>query len=164
MTTLDITGYWSSLDLYQGTPEEDALALAADGTGWYDWSSMGGGFEVLRFRWDIAETGELTLRMAMYLQGTWSKGSQPGKPFYHIAEQRPMDQTRRTNYTIGPALNALRRPVTVLALADRVVTGQRFALVRTRVDAEDYPIFKPDPQSCSITSPTCRFSATTGCG
>jgi hypothetical protein len=144
MATPDVVGYWSSIDLYQGSPEEDALAFVADGSAWYDWSSMGGGFEVLRFRWEISEPNELIMHMTLYLHGTWSRGSEPGNPAYHVVTRQPMDEVRRTKYTIEPALNALRLPVTVLSLASNVLTGHRFAFVRSKVDIEDDPTYGED--------------------
>jgi hypothetical protein len=104
---------------------------------------MGGGFEVLRFRWEIPEPGELVMHMTLYLYGTWSSGPKPGRTAYRITKRQPMDETSRTKYTIGPALDAIRRPVTVLSLAENVLTTQqRFAFVRSEVGIEDDPTFR----------------------
>lgn len=135
-----LVGYWSDEDLYQGSMEAADIAFRPGGTGWAYWSRDGGTFFVLRFRWDTASDGDLTLDVRQELSGTWEL---EGRTTQHrVTSQAACDQQIVLAYQIAAGQDAFKRPATLLKLDKPIrlgTIGDWFALKRELTEHEQDP-------------------------
>ena len=105
----ELVGLWSSeaTGLYYSSFGEDALAFAADGTGWQEQYP----YRVIRFTWRRVAAGELVLtchERLQYLDGALGP-PQPHTASYRIAYQIQEEDTpfegRRVILRIDPAVD-----------------------------------------------------------
>ncbi len=125
MTGTDLHGYWSTANLDQGSMEAQAVVFLPDGTGWWKWMNAMG-FEVDRFRWQVASPGHLTVHIFGYFGGTTHfTGGRPlgrrGRRTLEHRVERQHDENLRnaTRYTIAAAQDAWGNDATVLETAER---------------------------------------------
>lgn len=118
--------------------ESCELVFLGDGSGWSEWSNLGGAFEVLRLQWKLPATDQLAVLIQEYLGGTWTLEGLVTR--YRVERQRHESRSVMTSYVIHPGADALRRPVTLLELGKKIGLANRYALMRRDVRAIDEPI------------------------
>ncbi|KAA2260446.1 hypothetical protein F0L68_20130 [Solihabitans fulvus] len=146
MVDSNLLGYWSSLPLDGGgSMETDDIAFRADGTGWTEWSRLGGPFLVTRFRWRTTDVGRLEIRTQLRLSGSWRIDG-PAVA-YEVAERETDETLLRLAYAIGPAEGAYGAEVTLLEFDEpiaRGTIGSQYALTERDIGAEGDPTADTD--------------------
>jgi len=126
-----LVGYWSDKNLSMGSMEGADVAFRPDGYGWVHWSNFGGGFFIMRFSWDVAESGQLTLDMHEELSGTWRWERHTHR--YRVASQDACDTRTVLTYEIRHGQDVLGRPAVLLETGQPIslgTVGSRFAFER----------------------------------
>jgi hypothetical protein len=128
MADARLLGKWSNKNLSLGSMAAVDIAFSAEGTGWIHWSNVGGGFELMRFRWRDASGRDLTLDLYEYESGTWRMVD--GRPPRQTKKQRE-DERIAVAYQITAGQDVVGNPATILEFDQpliRGVVGNRFAL------------------------------------
>jgi hypothetical protein len=126
-----LVGYWSDKHLYLGSMEGADVAFRPDGYGWVHWSNFGGGFFIMRFSWDVGESGQLTLATHEELSGTWRR--ERHTPRYRVSTQEACDTKTVLAYEIRQGQDVLGRPAVLLETGQPIslgTVGSRFAFER----------------------------------
>lgn len=134
-----LVGFWSSDDLVQGMPEVDRLGLRSDGTGWYEWISMGDGWNYRTFTWAVREPGRLTLTDIRGHSGTWSIDPVSDAIGHHVHSRDFEEGSAVVPFAVGPGPTLYKGAVTILDLLEPVFLDNRFALVRRDIESGDEP-------------------------
>lgn len=140
----DFVGLWDS-GLYDRRPRQSSqLGFLPDGRGWTTWANSSGTLTVGRLHWRCTPGGQLELRYAWRIIGSW-RGSTETLALTSVTEQRPDSTVLYTNYTIGLATAvAAPEPYPALRTAEPVEASTSFALARRDLGPRDdpsYPLF-----------------------
>jgi len=139
----ELVGLWDSGPFDYGAMESSRIGLRADGTGWGEWSSFGGGMELIVFTWRSPDAGVLELTEHELHSGRWT-ARHPGRL---LTDRPPMHRrtTTRYGYTLTEERPPLGEdPVDTLRLDREFLFTTEYALAQRVIRRADAPVVVRD--------------------
>src|SRR5262245_13199002 len=106
---MDITGYWSTVNIYQGSMDAEWLLIGDDGSGWWLEQDVYS-FATCRFLWRLAQHGLLELDILGYRAGRTEKRR------FLVEEEESMNRRTVVEYAVKQEYNAVDQLTWVLKL------------------------------------------------
>jgi hypothetical protein len=134
-----LVGLWDSGPFDYGAMESSRLGLLADGTGWGEWSSFGGGMELILLTWRCPRGGVLELAEHELISGSW----EPARPGRIVTDRAPTPIRTTTPY--GYEVTRERPPlgdgpVRALRLDRAFLFTSEYAFVPGEISGADVPV------------------------